>query len=100
MDGTRVGPVLITLVPTASGQIGCTMESQDGQFEVTSERGPSAGHFDVVVSTLKPELEEFESRRSANQPLFSPVSILAKYQRAGALQIEIQPELGDELKWV
>lgn len=98
LDDQPLGRVLITLVPTSPGQVGCTVEAAHGQFDASSADGATAGSYHVVVSALEPDLEEFDARRSTGEKkLFGSVMLPAKYQKPGSLSVEIVAGRDNEL---
>ncbi|MBL8890480.1 MAG: hypothetical protein JNL67_10930 [Planctomycetaceae bacterium] len=98
LDQKAIGPVLITLIPTEPNQVGCTMLAESGAYQTSQQSGPSEGTYQVIVSSLEPELEELESRRAAKQPLFSSVKIPLKYQRPGELWVDIESGVENHLR--
>ncbi len=98
LDSQPIGPVLMTLVPTSPGQVGCTCEVTNGEFVISSGDGPTAGSYHAVVSPLEPDLEEYEGRRATGEKrLFGSVMIPAKYLKPGSLSIEIVADGDNEL---
>jgi hypothetical protein len=97
LDRQAVGPVLITLVPTSVGQVGCTCEATNGKFEIASTAGPTSGSYQVVVSPMEPDLEEYEARRAAGQKPFNSVVIPTKYQKPCSLLVDISAESENHL---
>lgn len=98
LDNQPIGPVLLTLVPTTSGQVGCTCEVTNGEFVISSGDGVTAGSYHAVVSPLEPDLEDYEERRAAGEKnIFGSVILPAKYQKPGSLSVEIVADRDSEL---
>ncbi len=92
LDQQLVGPVSIVFVRETEGQIGCSIQSSDGLFEVPAELGPSPGNFFVTIQSWEPDLEEFEARRLSGAAPLNQSPIPTKYQKTGALSATVEAE--------
>jgi hypothetical protein len=92
LDQQLVGPVSIVFVRETEGQIGCSIQSSDGLFEVPADLGPSLGNFFVTIQSWEPDLEEFEARRLSGAAPLNQSPIPTKYQKAGALSATVEAE--------
>jgi hypothetical protein len=91
LDQRPIGPVSVVFVPTARQQVGCVVQSMDGQFDLPADLGPSPGQFQVTVEPLEPDLEEYERRRLAGRSPLNQAPIPAKYRKRGELTVTIEP---------
>ncbi|XZE51780.1 hypothetical protein SH139x_003445 [Planctomycetaceae bacterium SH139] len=92
LDGKAATDIKLVFIPLGGNQVGAVADVENGQFQLSAEHGPSAGAYDVVVETVQPELEDFESLRQAGETPFSTTKIANKYLKRGELRADVQAD--------
>lgn len=92
LDGKPASDIKLVFIPLGGNQVGAVANVENGEFQLSAEHGPSAGAYDVVVETVQPELEDFESLRQAGETPFATTKIAGKYLKRGALRADVQDE--------
>ncbi|QDV71286.1 hypothetical protein Poly24_50210 [Rosistilla carotiformis] len=91
-DGEPLSSTSIVFRSQGSGGQGVATEVTDGEFQVSSEQGPTPGLYDVVLLPVQPELEDYEAlRQQGKMPLTGP-KIPHRYQHRGELTAEVKAD--------